>query len=125
MFADPGKKVDYLLDKTADAVAKAFESEKTSDTSIGTITQNIVKEGFYYTKMMPKMVFSLIGQFLIMPAGTVSHMSKGGHGLMAYKSFTKGILKLVSGDKDLWNSIKEVSHNLTTTSYIIDIELEG
>lgn len=114
VFSSVGKEIDYVSDLFADGVMKALGSEKVSDISLGKITENTIKEAFYFLKMMPKLTFSVIGQFLTIPAGTVSHMSYGGHGLMAYKSFSKGILKLVSGDAELWNSIKDVSQRTNT-----------
>jgi len=114
VLGEVGKQVDYITDLAANEIMKAFsESGKTSDMSLGKITEASVKEGFYFLKMMSKPVFSIISQFLTAPM-TVAHMSEGGHGVMAYKSFTKGILKLTSGDVELWNSIKDVSQRTNT-----------
>lgn len=115
VFSSVGKQIDYITDLAANRVMESINgSGKMSDISTVKLTENTIKEAFYFLKMMPKLTFSIIGQFLTVPAGTVSHMSYGGHGLMAYKSFSKGILKLVSGDKDLWNSIKDVSQRTNT-----------
>jgi len=121
-----GSKIDYTADKVLDSVYNVFGKEYAVDKSAARSVYEGIKESFYLTKMMPKMIFSIIGQVLSVPPGTISHLSYGGHGARAYLSFAKGLTKLSLGDKALWKAIKEDSqqYNVFEPAFIEAMSLQ-
>ena len=105
-----GSVLSDKLDRFADTTLKVLGKTegKTSDQSIVRNTINGFTQGFYLVTMMPKAVFSTIGQLLSVPSITVAKMSYE-RPLGAYASAMKGIAKLAYGDKDLWAALKDVS----------------
>lgn len=99
----------YGIDKIARSISEnLFQREYKGDKSAFSTMHEGFMEMFYLTKMMPKAVFSVIGQVLSTPY-VISRLSYDGHGLRAYHSFAKGLTKLAAGDKELWNNIKDIS----------------
>ena len=108
-----GDNISHTVDKVADSVLQWFGSEKTGDTSVVRMSVDNIRETFYLLKMMPKVVFSMIGQVVGTPAMTVAKMSYETP-LKSYTTFAKGVLKLTSGNTELWNVLKEVSQRTDT-----------
>lgn len=108
-----GDIVSHAVDKIADSVLQWFGKEKTSDVSLIRMTTDNVVETFAMLKMMPKATFSIIGQLIGNPAMTIAKMSYDTP-LKAYSTYAKGVLKLTTGDAELWSVIKEVSQRTNT-----------
>lgn len=71
---------------------------------------------FYATKMMAKIGFSVIGQIFTIPT-IIGEMARGSTtGLGAMASFAKGSTKFWTGDKVLWEHLKDVSQTFDTMS---------
>ena len=79
---------------------------------------------FYATKMMAKPLF-LLGQILYSPM-IIPELSKNYHGIQAIYSFGKASIKLLIGDKELWNHIKEISqeYNTIEAQFLESLNLE-
>lgn len=107
---DVANKIDLGI---SHAMKAMFDVKWNKDEHIVTWANNHAMEVFYNFKMMGKITFAIIGQLLTTP-NTISLMSYGNHGLMAWKSYTKGLTKLIAGDKELWQAIKEDSQTFNT-----------
>lgn len=109
------KKVENVVDKMVNQLSlkvlgKEFQAKEGTALSQAS---NVAMGVFYSTKMMAKAVFSIVGQLLTIPL-TIPEMARDGHGIRAPYSFAKGMTKLLTGDRELWQNIKEVSQTYNT-----------
>lgn len=133
-----GRNKEFLpIDEAANKVANVVDS------SINHLTMRVfgkeytAKEGtalsklnngamraFYATKMMAKPVF-LLAQLLTTPM-IIPEMARDNHGIRAFYSFGKGVTKLLTGDKVLWDNIKEVSqhYNVVEAQFLESMNLD-
>ena len=114
----------YIGDKTVDEFLKVFGKEKTSDKAATTAMYDTLRSQLYLWYMMPKAVFSTVGQLLSVTPMTVGKMSYE-RPLGAYKDLTVGTLKMLTGDKELWDALKEVSqkYNVFEPQYVESLTL--
>jgi hypothetical protein len=106
--------MNHTVDKWArtiseDILGKAY----TRDKGIGASSYEGLTTLFYMTKMLPKFAFSVLGQLLSIPQ-VARVASKDGHGIMAYKSFTLGLAKLATRNKELYEALRNESQMYNT-----------
>jgi len=125
LLGEFGETVDHSFNQLADKLANILGKEYKTDQSALHSTHETIKTLFYFTKMIPSVSFSIVGQYINILPGTVSRASYGGHGFQAYKSFAKGMFDFARGDKQLWTAIKEDSqmYNSFTASFIESMDL--
>jgi len=120
------KVVNHAVDSMVDAIAqKIFKTEfvgkeKTALGHLGDTTMRL----FYATKMVAKPVF-ILGQFLTTPM-VIPELARDGHGLRAAYSFGKAITQMSTGNKALWDHLKEVSqmYNVMEPQFRESLNLE-
>jgi len=125
-FEQPERNVIHAVDKIVDTLSqkvlgKQFEAKR--DSALGKVS-NTSMRAFYATKMMAKPVF-LLGQLLTTPM-IIPELARDGHGLRAFASFGKGVTKLLTGDKVLWDHIKQVSqeYNVFEAQFLESMNLD-
>lgn len=109
-----GSKAADVLDKSINAVVmktmgKVFEAKEM--TAAGHVMDTAMHV-FYAGKMMAKPVFAL-AQILTTPY-IIPELARDGHMLRAFYSTGKGLTKMLTGNKELWNRIKEDSQLYNT-----------
>lgn len=116
-----------LVDKIAGNIAEKVlgkEFHGRDNTVLGH-TSNTAMRIFYSAKMMAKPVF-VVAQLLTTPMAIPEMARTSGHTLGAFYSFGKGISKLLTGNKELWDQIKADSqyYNVTEAQFRESMNLE-
>lgn len=109
-----GGQASYQMDRVANSIMETWGTGKKTDKSIANITMDTIRNGFHLMFLMPKVTFAIVGQILSVPPMTIAKMSYDGHGIKAYQSFATGTLKLLSGNSDLWDTLKTVAKHTNT-----------
>ena len=103
-----GSVLSDKLDRVADRLLNVIGKEKLGDTGITRQTIEGMTKGFFFVTMMPKAVFSTIGQLLSVPPIVVAKMAYD-RPIGAFISFARGLSNLALGNKELWTTLKDVS----------------
>jgi hypothetical protein len=101
----PVRAIDKTISRiTSKLLGREFEAR---EGSAAEQTSNVAMRVFYNTKMMAKPVFSIIGQVLSTPMVS-AEMAVVNPWHIPY-SFAKGMTKYLTGNKELWDHLKETS----------------
>ena len=121
-----GERISSAIDKVVSnimmkAFGKEFEGRKGSAYNQA---MNVAMRAFYATKMMAKPIF-ILSQILTTPM-IVPELARENHGARAFYSFGKAMTKLMSGDKELWNHLKQMSqeYNITESQFLESMNLD-
>ena len=107
-----GGELSYHVDKAANEILGWFGKEKKTDKSINEITVQGIRDTFTAFFMTAKPLF-VLAQVLSVPPMTIAKMSYT-HPLKSYANFATGMFKLMSGNKQMWDTIKEVARTTNT-----------
>jgi len=118
-------KLEHVADKVVSSLmvkvlGKEFQAREAGAVKVASDTAMRL---FYATKMMAKPIF-VLSQILTTPF-IIPEMARDGHGLRAFYSFAKGTMKVVTGDKELMNHIKDISqqYNIIEAQYLESMNL--
>ena len=110
---------DHVMERMVREISeKLFNKEYTFDKSIAKASHDAMVGWFYMLKVIPRLNF-VISQFLTIPT-VVRDLSYGGHGMKAWWSLGKGMMKLAAATADhplgreLRNEWEKVSQKYTT-----------
>ena len=107
-----GGELSYRVDKIANDVLDVFGKERTSDKPLMEVTLQGIRDTFTAFFMTAKPLF-VLAQILSVPPMTIAKMAYQ-QPFKAPATFMKGMFKLFSGNKELWDVIKEVSRTTKT-----------
>ena len=107
-----GGELSYRVDKIANDILDVFGKERTSDKPLMEVTTQGIRDTFTAFFMTAKPLF-VLAQILSVPPMTIAKMAYQ-QPFKAPATFMKGMFKLFSGNKELWDVIKEVSRTTKT-----------